>query len=56
MTLDTGSNEAHRCKQCEVAVECCAVCEREDCSDLMCYRCLRLALGLTLPQPHAHGG
>jgi hypothetical protein len=44
------------CKECSTGVEYCAFCEREDCPEMMCYRCLRAALGLLLPEPHVHGG
>jgi hypothetical protein len=38
------------CKACEHDVECCAVCEREDCKNCVCYRCLRIALRHSRPQ------
>ncbi len=44
------------CNQCARAIEECAFCEREECRDALCYRCVRIALAQELPQPHGHGG
>jgi hypothetical protein len=43
------------CKECDAHVEYCAFCEREDCSELICYRCLRQALGQSLSHPLLYG-
>jgi hypothetical protein len=52
MMLDEESEEAPTCKQCSTAVECCAFCERKDCSETICHRCLRIALGQSLAHPY----
>jgi hypothetical protein len=44
------------CTRCGATVERCAFCERDECAEAICYRCLRLALGESLAQPHEHGG
>jgi hypothetical protein len=44
------------CTRCGAAVERCGFCDREDCGDALCYRCVRIALGSEAPQPHGHGG
>ncbi len=44
------------CTRCGVTVELCAFCEREECPEAICYRCLRMGLGESMAQPHAHGG
>lgn len=44
------------CTRCDAVVELCAFCEREDCRVAICYRCLCEQLGLSLAEPHAHGG
>jgi hypothetical protein len=44
------------CDRCGTNIECCAVCEGDECSDAICYRCLRLAVGQAVAQPHVHGG
>jgi hypothetical protein len=46
----------HACSRCDKPLDCCAFCEEADCSDCICYRCLRVALGQAVPEPHAHGG
>jgi hypothetical protein len=45
-----------RCQRCDVVVEACFFCEREECPDKLCYRCVRIALGQEVPEPHRHGG
>ena len=44
------------CRGCGTVVEICAFCERGDCPETICYRCLRIELVQSLPQPHVHGG
>ena len=44
------------CKRCRTVVEFCALCERGECPDPLCYRCVRITLGQEIPQPHSHGG
>jgi hypothetical protein len=56
MTPPEERQEAPTCNQCGASVECCAFCEQQDCPETICYRCLRIALGQSLPQPHVHGG
>jgi hypothetical protein len=48
--------EALTCKRCGVVVEHCAFCERGECPEAICYRCLRIACRQALGEPHAHGG
>ncbi len=47
---------AASCGQCGAAVERCAFCDEEQCLEALCYRCVRINLGLEVPQPHGHGG
>jgi hypothetical protein len=44
------------CTQCGRSTECCSVCELTDCGEMICYRCLRIALGQSVPVLHEHGG
>jgi hypothetical protein len=44
------------CLRCDVAVERCAFCERVDCAEAICYRCLRIQFRQLLAHPHPHGG
>jgi hypothetical protein len=44
------------CTRCGVAIELCAFCERAACPEAICARCLRIELGESMAQPHAHGG
>ncbi len=44
------------CERCGAVVERCAFCDQGQCRDPLCYRCVRIALGLEIPQPHGHGG
>jgi hypothetical protein len=44
------------CSECETAIECCEVCDDEPCTEAVCYRCLNLAMGQMVPDPHPHGG
>ena len=52
MTAET----AIACSRCGIAIECCTLCEKTDCRERLCYRCVRIAIGQELRQPHAHGG
>jgi hypothetical protein len=45
-----------RCSRCHRPIDCCEFCDAPDCRTLICYRCLGVALGQAIPQPHAHGG
>lgn len=47
---------AASCTGCGVVVERCGFCEREDCPEMICSRCLRIELRESLPQLHVHGG
>jgi hypothetical protein len=44
------------CVQCGSAIEVCSFCERLDCGQAICYRCLRLELRESMAHPHLHGG
>jgi hypothetical protein len=44
------------CTKCGRHTACCAVCERLDCEELLCYRCLRLEIRQSIPVLHEHGG
>ena len=52
----TSVDEPSGCTRCSGAIVACAVCDREGCPHLLCYRCVRIALGQEVPQPHGHGG
>jgi hypothetical protein len=45
-----------RCSRCHRPIDCCEFCDATDCRTPICYRCLGVALGQTVPQPHTHGG
>jgi hypothetical protein len=45
-----------KCTRCGKPIEVCDVCEKPDCEPAICYACLRVAVGQTVPQLHAHGG
>ena len=44
------------CTRCRTAIEECAFCQREECRELLCYRCVRILLGQQVSEPHGHGG
>ena len=44
------------CTRCGVSVEICAFCERDRCVEVICSRCLRIAFGGSIAEPHLHGG
>jgi hypothetical protein len=48
--------QAPACIVCGVVVEGCGCCERVDCPEMICSRCLRIRLRESLPQLHVHGG
>lgn len=48
--------EGPRCAMCERPVECCEVCDERACDEALCASCVRRALGVSLDQPHPHGG
>jgi hypothetical protein len=48
--------EVLACDSCGRDVEMCFFCEREGCDRAVCYRCVVVALGEFVPQPHDHGG
>lgn len=50
------ARQAPTCIVCGVVIECCGFCERLDCAEAICYRCLRVRLRESLPQLHVHGG
>ncbi len=45
-----------RCSGCDRGLECCALCQSDECGAAICYRCLALDTGQTSRQPHEHGG
>lgn len=47
---------SRRCSGCEREVYVCAFCERGDCTQTICFRCLQSELGQTQAHPHEHGG
>jgi hypothetical protein len=44
------------CTSCGAVIDLCAFCERAPCPEAICYRCLRVALGDWMAEPHTHGG
>jgi hypothetical protein len=44
------------CVECRTIVDECAFCERADCPEIVCSRCLRVELRESAPEPHPHGG
>jgi hypothetical protein len=44
------------CTNCGVVLGICAFCERGQCPEGICYRCLRIGLGESMAEPHVHGG
>lgn len=44
------------CSRCGREVAECAVCGRTDCPNEICYPCLRIETGMSMPHPHPHGG
>ncbi len=54
--MSTTETHAARCCECDEHIECCVFCEEEGCSLLVCYTCLIVAMGESVPQPHEHGG
>jgi hypothetical protein len=47
---------ALRCSRCDRPIDRCEFCDASDCRTPICYGCVRVALGETVPQPHTHGG
>ncbi|HYZ11898.1 MAG TPA: hypothetical protein VE962_08395 [Actinomycetota bacterium] len=47
---------AESCASCGREIEVCVICEREDCPESRCYRCVVIDLREFVPHPHAHGG
>ena len=44
------------CWRCARPIDRCEFCDAADCPTPICYRCVQVALGQAIPQPHAHGG
>lgn len=44
------------CSECHSSIDFCAFCDETGCGVAVCYGCMIVALGETLPQPHGHGG
>ena len=40
------------CSDCGAAIECCELCCSEPCPEALCFRCLNLAVGQVVPEPH----
>jgi len=47
---------ARPCSRCDRPIDGCELCEDPGCRVPICYRCLQVALGQAVPQPHTHGG
>ena len=45
-----------RCHDCGGVLACCEFCDSEECQKPICYGCVIVALGESVPQPHSHGG
>ena len=45
------SDEERRCSACGDAIDLCEFCEEEDCPVPVCYECLIVALGESVPHP-----
>lgn len=56
MSTDPGGPVLLVCSDCRREIDCCEFCDRTDCRAGVCYRCVNLALGQLIPQPHVHGG
>jgi len=56
MTSTDEPGRTPTCTSCAVIVQLCAFCERGDCPEAICYRCLREDLGESIPELHPHGG
>ena len=44
------------CSECNRSLEWCSFCDSAECRAAVCYRCLVIALGESVGQPHQHGG
>lgn len=47
---------AEKCTKCGRLIEVCAGCDEPRCPAAICNDCLRIAMGQSMRQPHAHGG
>jgi hypothetical protein len=56
MSSTGGQGGTTSCSRCGVVIDGCAFCERQECRELLCYRCVRITLGQEIAQPHRHGG
>jgi hypothetical protein len=56
MNPTEAARQAPTCMVCGVVVEWCGCCERVDCPEMICSRCLRIQLRESLPSLHGHGG
>jgi hypothetical protein len=54
--MTEGGPAVQPCSSCGRLIDCCEFCEATDCRTPICYRCLQLAVGQAVAQPHAHGG
>ncbi len=54
--MSENATAATRCSRCGRRIDECACCNEPDCGAAICYRCLNVAVGQEMPQPHAHGG
>jgi hypothetical protein len=55
-TTSGGADRGLRCAGCDRVLEDCAFCERPGCETAICHACLVYELGVSLKQPHRHGG
>jgi hypothetical protein len=53
---DTAADTHIVCRDCDCAIDCCQFCDKEDCEKAVCYRCMIVALGQSIPDLHPHGG
>jgi hypothetical protein len=56
MSLTDAPDVLLLCTRCGIVIELCSFCERAQCPEAICGRCLRIELGESMAQPHAHGG
>ncbi|HYV01254.1 MAG TPA: hypothetical protein VEM93_02790 [Actinomycetota bacterium] len=44
------------CSRCDRDIDSCEFCDEPECPSAICGRCVDLALGQAIAQPHGHGG
>jgi hypothetical protein len=45
-----------KCSECGDDIDNCECCDEARCPEALCYGCITVALGETMPHPHKHGG